>query len=174
MSLAQVQLGVVITMALLFSWAALVTVVALALPTHAQRAENALARLPKRCFFVGLIMLALFILGFVLLGQAVPLVKLAGFALSLCMGVLLLVGGAGIAHLMGTRIGEMSGARSSFGALVRGSIVHGFSMIFPYLGWFIMLPLSLILSLGAGWYAVVPKKRAFLAPMPSLHQEGTL
>lgn len=171
MSLAQVQLGVVITMALLFSWAAMVTVVALALPTHARRAENALDRQPKRCLFTGLLMLAFLILGFVLLGQAVPLVKLAGFILSLCMGVLLLVGGAGIAHLMGTRIGEMSGAKSSFGALVRGSIVHGFSMIFPYLGWFLMLPLSLLCALGAGWYAIAPKRYPALSPLP---QEGTV
>ena len=125
MSLAQVQLGVVITMALLFSWASLVTVVALAFPVHARRAENALDRLPKRCLFVGVLMLALFILGFILLSQPLPPVKLIGFALSLCMGVTLLVGGAGIAHLLGTRIGEMSGAKSSFGALVRGSMAHG-------------------------------------------------
>lgn len=173
MSLAQVQLGVVFTMALLFSWAALVIVVALALPTHAQRAETALATYPKRCFLFGLGMLALLILGFVMLSQALPLVKLAGFALSLCMGSLLLIGGSGIAHLMGTRIGEMSGARSSFGALVRGALVHSFAIIFPYLGWFIMLPLSLVLALGAGLIATVPKRRHAHSPMTtSFPQEG--
>ncbi len=173
MSLAQVQFGVAITMALLLSWAALVTVTALALPQNAKRAENALANSPKKSLVVGIIGTALTVLGLVLFANPVGIIKLAGFVLSLFMGVVLIVGGAGIAQILGTRIGEMSGAKTSFGALVRGSLVHSFSMLFPILGWFLMLPLSIIFAMGAGYLAIVPQKRTAERPIvPPLPHEG--
>jgi hypothetical protein len=173
MSLAQVQFGVAITMALLLSWAALVIVTALAFPQNSKRAEIALANNPKKTLIAGILGTALAILGLVLLGNTAGVIKIVGFVVSLCMGVILIIGGAGIAQLLGTRIGEISGAKSSFGALVRGSIVHSFSMLFPMLGWFLMLPLSILFAMGAGYFAIVPQDRTADKPIvPPLPHEG--
>ncbi len=174
MNLALVQFGVAITMALLTSWAALVIVTALALPQQAQRARNLLDSKPKKCFLTGIGMAILVFIALTLVGNPQGPIKLTGFVLALLCGGILIMGGAGIASLLGTRIGEMSGARTSFGMLVRGSLVHSFAMLFPLLGWFLMLPLSILFALGSGVLAVLPQKHTYSSPVvPPLSHDAT-
>lgn len=165
MSLAIVQFGVAITMALLISWAALVIVTALAMPERASRAQSLLQNSPKKCFFAGLLMLFVVFIALNLAGNPHRTVKTAGAVLSLFSGGILIVGGAGIASLLGARIGEASGGKTSFGNLVRGSLLHSFAMLFPLLGWFLMLPLSAAFALGAGALASMPQKRTYSSPI---------
>lgn len=173
MSLAVVYFGVAVTMALLVSWAALVIVTALALPHKAQLAQSLLDKKPKKCFLSGLGMAILAFIALNLVSNPFPLIKLAGTALSLLSGGVLVIGGAGIASLLGARIGEMSGAKTSFGMLARGSLVHSFAMLFPLLGWFLMLPLSIVFALGSGVLAVLPQKQTYSSPVvPPLDATG--
>jgi len=161
-------------MALLTSWSALVIVTALALPQQTHRAQTFLDKNTKKCFFVGLVMAVLVFIALTMVGNPAGPIKLVGMALALSLGGVLIVGGAGIASLLGSRIGEMSGARTSFGMLVRGSIVHSFAMLFPLLGWFLMLPLSIIFALGSGVLAILPQKQTYSSPIiPPLSQDVT-
>ena len=150
MSLAQVQATVALFVALMISLTGLLTSVAILLPAHSQRAEAELEQSPKRCLFVGLASLLAFAFGILLLNIPNPLLKLIGFALITTISGVVTVGGAGMAQLMGKRISEMSGAKTTFGELVRGSVAYSVAVFFPFIGWFVLAPISIVCALGAG------------------------
>ncbi len=163
MTLAYVQAIVAGFVGLIASLTGLLMAVALLLPLNTGKAEKALDQSPVRCFLSGLGMLIVLIFALVCLNIPVPLIKLVGFVLTLGLVALGVLGGAGLAQLMGRRIGEMSGARTSFGCLVRGSLVYSIGVLFPYAGWFLLAPLSMICALGAGLSAVWPTPRPMQA-----------
>ena len=131
---------------------------AMLLPVHTQKAENALERSPKRCLLGGIGLVLAFVVGIALWSAPVPLLKLMGFLIVTGLTCLLTLGGAGMAQLMGKRISEMSGAKTTFGALVRGSIAYSVGVFFPYIGWFVLAPLSILCALGAGVAALRPAR----------------
>ncbi len=159
MTLAQVQAAVAIVVALIATWSGLLMAVALALPELTGRAEHALEARTRRCFVNGIASLLLLVLSVALLRLPNPLAKVIGQALMLLLAATLTVGMAGIAQLMGKRIGEMSGAKTSFGALARGSLVLSLALFFPYMGWLIFAPISSVCAAGAGAIALIPKHR---------------
>lgn len=165
MTQAQVQAAMAVVVVLIATWAGTMMAVALLLPKQAKRAGEALNGMPWVCGATGLGLAMLVILGFVLVGIPAPVVKLAGFLLLLGLGALLSIGGAGIALLMGERISEMSGARTSFTALVRGSVVYSLAVGFPFIGWFLFAPLSIVFALGAGVVALWTSRVTAVPPM---------
>ncbi len=173
MTLAQVQGVVAGAVALIITWASLLMAVALLMPERTNRAEAVLETSPKRCFVNGLLCLVIAAVGLRLLQTPAPLIKLAGAVVLLGLGALLTVGAAALAQLMGRRIGEMSGARTSLGTLVRGSLIYSFALGFPLIGWYLFLPLSTLCALGAGAVAFKPARKHRNAPaMPALEGQG--
>ncbi len=167
MTLAQVQAAVAVFVALMVSLTGLFTSTAILLPIHTQKAEAALNRSPKRCLMGGLLLLLVGALAIAFVSAPVPPLKLVGVLLLLFLGALVTLGGAGMAQLMGKRISEMSGAQTSFGALVRGSIAYSVGVFFPLIGWYILAPLSILCALGAGVAALrpAPKTSMNMTPM---------
>ena len=165
MTLAQVQAAMAVVAVLVATWAGMMMAVALLLPKQSKRAGEALNGMPWVCGATGLGLAIMLIIGFVLLQVPAPLIKLIGMALLLGLGGLLSIGGAGVALLMGERIGELSGARTSFTALVRGSVVYSLAVGFPFIGWFLFAPLSLLFAMGAGVVALWPSRAIATPPM---------
>ncbi|MCW3098621.1 MAG: hypothetical protein JWL77_4239 [Chthonomonadaceae bacterium] len=165
MTQAQVQAAMAVVVVLIATWAGTMMAVALLLPKQAKRASEALNGMPWMCGATGLGLAILTIIGFVLLGVPAPPVKFVGFLLLMGLSALLCIGGAGVALLMGDRISEMSGARTSFAALVRGSVVYSLAVGFPFIGWFLFAPLSIIFALGAGVVALWPSRVTAVPPM---------
>ncbi len=138
----------------------LVLTVAVALPalllTLAQLAPGAVARAEDRidggvwrCFGAGLVAAAPLTLAFLLLlnSPAAPL-QLIGWALLLAALTCAALGAAGLARLVGRRLS----ADSSGGAtrrLLRGAVALELAALVPFVGWLIIAPLLLLLSLGA-------------------------
>ncbi len=173
MTLAIVQSVVATVVALCLSWAGLLLAVALSLPLHTGIAESALEENPKRCCLKGIGLLIVFSIAVALIQIPIGLVKLFAFGIMLSITAMLTVGAAGLAQLMGQRIGEMSGAKTSFGALVRGSLVYSLALFFPYIGWFLFAPLSGLCALGAGADALWPQRRTAIPPVtPNRPAEG--
>lgn len=166
MTLAQAQLAVAVVVALIATWAGLLMTVALLLPKQTNRAETALETTPKRCLVSGLLMLLLFGLTIILTNAPLPLMKIIGQIGMLFVSATLIVGGAGLSQLMGRRIAEMSGARTTFGTLVRGSILYSLAVGVPYIGWFLFAPLSATFALGAGILAILPRREARANSVP--------
>ncbi len=171
MTLAQVQAAVAVVAALVGTWTGLLIAVALLLPKQAARAELALEEHPKACFVSGLGMVAALVGVFIVFQIPNTLVKLIGQLLFLGISATLILGGAGLATLMGRRISEMSGAKTSFGSLVRGSLIYSMAIGFPYVGWLLFAPLSAIFALGAGIRTLWPRRHQ-IAPVPLTSIEG--
>jgi hypothetical protein len=165
MTQAQVQAAMAVVVVLISTWAGTMMAVALLLPKQAKRASEALNGVPWICGATGLGLAILTIVGFALLNVPAPPVKLLGFLMLMGLGALLSLGGAGIALLMGERISELSGARTSFTALVRGSVVYSLAIGFPFIGWFLFAPLSIVFALGAGVVALWPSRVTATPPM---------
>lgn len=165
MTLAQVQAAVAVVAILIVTWSGLLMAVALLIPDHTSRAEQALDNSPRRCFLIGVAMVGAIVLGLVLLNIPNPLVKLAGFLGLLWISGILTLGAAGIARMMGKRTSEISGAKSSFGALVSGTLIYSMAIGFPFVGWFVFAPFSLICALGAGVSALLPNRNSSSLPL---------
>ncbi len=165
MTLAQVQAAMAVVAVLVATWAGLMMAVALLLPKQSKRASEGLNTMPWVCGATGLGMAFLVVLGFVMVNLPVGIIKLAGTLLLLALGGVMSIGGAGIALLMGDRIGEMSGARTSFSALVRGSVVYSLAVGFPFIGWMLFAPLSLLFALGAGVVGLWPSRAMAVPPV---------
>ena len=174
MSLAQVQLAVAVVTVLIFSWMALTLATALMFPVHSLRASEILEAKPKKSFFVGVGMTVLFIAAFAMFGSPIPPLKLVGFLGTLVLGAWLCIGAGGLSRLLGQRIGEMAGAKTSFGEVVRGSLILSVAMAFPYFGWFLFAPVALISALGAGTLSVTRKTTHFAKSPVNSAMEHTL
>lgn len=91
-----------------------------------------------------------------LLGSIVLMVCLAGAG----------IGAAGIAGLMGARLEQRTGWPSgSVRGLLGGAVALELAAVFPFLGWFLVIPTMIIFSLGAALFAL-------LRWMPREHEES--
>jgi len=173
MTLAQVQAVVAALFAVIATLTGLLTAVTLLLPNQADRAAKALDETPMRCFWKGVPVTAVIALGFFGLSAPSPPIKFLGFTLLMIIFALVTLGCAGMALLMGRRIGEMSGARSSLGCLVRGSLAYSIGIMFPVVGWWLLTPLSVLCAGGAGLTALwsTPARRAIAT---NLEGQGAL
>lgn len=140
-------LGVVFP-GLLLAWGLL-------LPAQVERARERVARSPWKTFFLGALVLLVAGVPIALLnGRAGPL-QFIGIVSAFVLLTVVSIGAAGIAALMGERLRAQGVSATSPGALLRGAIALEFAMVFPLVGWFIVLPLVGTLSLGAATFALL-------------------
>lgn len=140
-------LGVVFP-GLLLAWSLL-------MPGMVERSRERIGRTPWKSLLVGVV---------VLLMASVPLGILNALAgpfqfLAYVGGFILLafasVGAAGLAALMGERLRGQGVQATTPGGLLRGAVALEFATVFPLIGWFILFPLTLMMSLGAAAFALV-------------------
>ncbi len=139
-------LGVVFP-GLLLAWTLL-------LPAFVERTRERVTRTPWKTFFLGAFVL--FVAGvpiLILNGRAGP-VQFIGIVSTFVLLTVVSIGAAGIAALMGERLRAQGVRATAPGALLRGAIALEFAMVFPLVGWFIVLPLVAIFSLGAATFAL--------------------
>lgn len=102
------------------------------------------------CFFLGLPVMALTLLVAVVIGK-----RLGTFGILIGSGIGLLllmyasIGAAGLATHLGQRLPSPSDAQRPWRATVRGAVVLELAWLIPILGWFGLLPISLIIGAGA-------------------------
>jgi hypothetical protein len=135
-------------------------------PTTVERARLRLERTPWRCFWLGLITLLVIGLPLAILFN-VPAgpVQLVGWVGSFVLLALASVGAAGLAALMGERLRRVGLAASAPGALLRGALALELAAIFPLIGWFIVIPLATICSLGAMAFALLRRRSRDTGPL---------
>jgi hypothetical protein len=127
----------------------------LLLPGTVGRARLRLEHTPGQCLGMGL---GCLILGFVPFRLLFAIPGL-GVALGwLGVGLLLTfasIGAAGLAALMGDRLRQGGLAASPVGATLRGAVALELAAVFPLIGWFIVLPVVLLLVFGATGFALL-------------------
>jgi hypothetical protein len=168
MTLAQVQAVVAGFILVILSLTSVAVTVALLLPNISGRSANVLRNHPWKSFIMGLLGLIPGIISVILFRIPVPLAKLCGIVLGLLVLAVATIGGAGLALRLGEQIGEMSGARTSLGNLVRGGILFSLASLFPLIGWYLIAPISVICALGAGIQSLLPQRQSSSAPASGL------
>ena len=126
-------------------------------PATVERARLRLDRTPWLCFFVGGVITAIFAIPIVVL-LAIPngAVKFIGFAILFVGLAVAALGAAGLAAKMGERLSARSAnSIAPIGAFVRGALALELAAAFPIIGWFIFIPLAIVLSLGATAFALL-------------------
>lgn len=144
----------------LTTWATLLAIGLL----FADKAERARQRLEYGAFRLGaigaVIALTLGLLSLLMLGNPLPLVKLLGTVLLGWLLAVACVGASGVATLLAERIDRFGADMKPFTRLSRGTALLVGAGLLPLAGWFVFAPAMLLVSLGAGWYAVVGREAA--------------
>ncbi|MGC4099392.1 MAG: DUF1800 family protein [Nitrospira sp.] len=131
------------------TWTATILLVSLAFPGKVAQAQEAIVTAPGATLArglgvflgVGLIALAL---GSLHAGPA----RVLGGALWVGLAALAVIGSAGIACLIGDRIETVGAHMAPFASLTRGAVLYVAAGFLPVVGWFLIAPLALLLSLG--------------------------
>lgn len=159
------------------SWAVLVGV-ALLFPARAAASQSLLAKRPWRAIVTGAIVAATAgLVAIFLINQPSGLGKLVGWAgLAVLFGIATL-GAAGLSRLLGERLSEQHPSASGWSTLARGAGLLIVSGLVPLLGWFAIVPLSIVASLGAGWLALwkrTGEKKVSLIEVVDLEHDSLL
>jgi hypothetical protein len=139
----------------------------LLLPQVVARAEQRLSHTPWKCFFGGGAFLVVYLIPvIVFLNLPLPVFKAVGAIALFGLALVASIGTAGLAGLMGQRLNGMGLKSSVAGATVRGAIAMELAAVFPLIGWFLIIPIMFIVTLGAALFALTgwqPK----VAPNPA-------
>ncbi len=168
MTLAQVQAVVAGFILVILSLTSLVVTVALLLPNVSQKSASSLTNHPWKSLLLGILGGIPALIAIAMFRAPVPLLKLGGVVLGLMVLAVGTIGGAGLALRLGEQIGEMSGARTSLGSLVRGGILFSLAALFPLIGWYIIAPISALCAFGAGLQSLMPHGQSSSAPATGL------
>jgi hypothetical protein len=146
--------GILLTLGIVFP--GLLTSLWLIFPATVGRARTRLERTPWQCFWLGGVFTAVFSIPIVIL-IALPFgpAKFAGFALMSVALTVAALGAAGLAAKMGDHLTQNANGLSRAGAFVRGAVALELAAGFPIIGWLIILPLAVVLSLGATAFALL-------------------
>ncbi len=126
-------------------------------PNTVERARLRLEQTPWQCFWLGGITTAVITLPVAaLLALPIAPAKLLGWAL-LCLNLTVAsLGAAGLAAQMGhALLRQDAGGLSPAGAFVRAAVALELAAALPVLGWFVILPLSVVTALGATVFALL-------------------
>lgn len=119
-------------------------------PRMVERARDQYTGHPIKTVIVGLAVAApLVIVGIGLLKAANPALKFFG-AVDLLMLVLIgLLGSAGLTRHIGARLASPSDTLQPWRRVLRGGIVLSLTFVLPLIGWFLVLPVTLVSGFGA-------------------------
>jgi hypothetical protein len=87
--------------------------------------------------------------GVALLKVPNPALKFAGATILLLLVLAGLVGSSGLASQIGFGLADPADEAQPWRRVLRGGAVLGLTFVFPLIGWFIILPLSLMMGIGA-------------------------
>lgn len=114
------------------------------------RAQQALATRPMRVLLMGaLVGIPLVLLGLAMAANGAGPIKLLGVTLLILLTTAALFGSTGLVRMVGLGLGNPQTARSNGGVVLRGGSVVAIACVFPLVGWFLLLPVVLIVGFGA-------------------------
>ena len=130
-------------------------------PRFVTRARERYGR-PVKLTFVGLLAMAPAIaIGIVLLNRANPAVKVVGWLVVGVPIILGLVGSAGFAQKVGLGLPSPTDMAQPWRRVLRGGAVLTLTFLLPFVGWFLILPWTLVSGFAAALTSFKP------APVPA-------
>lgn len=162
--------GLLLLLAIVFP--GLLTTVWLLFPATVERARVRLDRTPWQCFWLGGVLTAALAIPIaILIFLPNGAVQFLGFALLTLALAGATVGAAGLAGKMAGHLTRSSHGLAPAGAFLRAAVALELAAAFPLVGWFILLPLAVVVSLGATAFALLrwmPRP----APLPEARPAG--
>jgi hypothetical protein len=98
--------------------------------------------------------------GIALLNVPNPILKFIGAAMVLLLILSGLVGSSGLAAQIGFGLANPADQAQPWRRVLRGGMVLGLTFVFPLIGWFLILPLSLVMGVGALFGSLLSGKRS--------------
>jgi hypothetical protein len=126
-------------------------------PSIVERAGTRVAKKPWRTFWVGVGLTFIVTLPIgILLALPFGPAKFLGMVLLMLTLAFASLGAAGIPAVMADRLHMGSTVEpSSAAAFVRAAISLELAAAFPFIGWFIVIPIAIFISLGSAFFAVL-------------------
>ncbi|MBI5363791.1 MAG: hypothetical protein HZA53_11480 [Planctomycetes bacterium] len=120
-------------------------------PERVERCRAAYGARPVASTLVGLALLVPLLVVAALLKQALPhpVVQIPMLGVLLVVALLCLIGSAGLALRIGAGLASRADATDPWRRVLRGGLVLGAVFVMPFLGWFVLLPWTLVSGLGA-------------------------
>ncbi|MEW6735918.1 MAG: hypothetical protein AB1489_31785 [Acidobacteriota bacterium] len=135
---------------------ALLALLTIFFPKAVAQASHQIGSKPLRIFFRGLITFILFFLVIVTLGKAnFGLLKFFSLIVTLAGLSLAMLGGAGLANQLAARYRALNNEQHSLLDLFPSTVLIELAAVLPLIGWFVVLPITFLLMLGAGCNTVL-------------------
>jgi hypothetical protein len=150
------------------SWAATLLMTALLFRTAVARARNRLIQSPGKCIGFGLA--ATLMAGFAGLALAHhpgPM-RLAAYALWSVLALVAAIGSAAVVDLMASRIDGIGTEMAPFARLTRAAALYVGAGFVPIVGWFLVMPIATLATIGAGLVSVRKEPPLRQAPFPAM------
>lgn len=120
------------------------------LPAVVDRSREKYERHPLRAALIGLLVTVPAILfGLALLNGGNPVAAFVGLSVLSLLVLLGLVGSAGLTRHVGQRLHTPFDEKQPWRGMLRGGTVLSISFLFPFVGWFLVLPMAMVSGVGA-------------------------
>jgi hypothetical protein len=158
------SLGIVFP-GLIFTWWLL-------FPQMTTRAAVRLAHAPGRTFLFGILLsLGIGVLVLIMANLPLPGANIIAVGLIVIALAIAAIGTAGLTHWLAQRVRERSKpGLSEVSGFLRAVIALELAAAFPIIGWFLFIPLCLIICLGAAGLALVSRRSSY-QPAPATGEE---
>ncbi|MBK7645007.1 MAG: hypothetical protein IPJ19_18505 [Planctomycetes bacterium] len=120
-------------------------------PARVEKCRASYTARPIASTLLGLVILVPALLLGIGLAKAIPhpIVNIPMIGMLLVLGLLCLIGSAGLALRIGSGMLSPLDESQPWRKLLRGGVVLGLAFVMPFLGWFVLLPWVLASGLGA-------------------------
>jgi hypothetical protein len=130
---------------------ALLIILTLSFPQAVERASLLVGTNPRRLLWKGLLVLLLLFFTILILSKAFIGISKPFVLLGLLSGLsMTMLGGAGLINQLAGRFKKLSGSDRPILGLFFSALLIEFSAALPLVGWFVVLPVTLLIMLGAG------------------------
>lgn len=144
----------VVTSSALMVWTALM------FPNPVERARQRAATKPVASFFIGAAIWGVsFLVAVSLLQGKHALLQLLGWVSAAPALTASVVGGAGLARLLGERMQSQMKSEAPLPALIGGALCTTLAGLLPVVGWVVFFPVATFVAIGSGALGVVSKRR---------------
>lgn len=158
MTMADILAAIAITILIGLGFPSLLLILNLTIPNLVKATSSQVTTHPVRLMLRGLAtFLATSFFALILLNLPGP-VKLLGIGLLLTMGCMTMIGAAGLIDQLGQRYGQFAGTSHTVKNLFSSAVFLELAAALPFIGWFVILPFSLCLMLGAGSKVLLQRK----------------
>ena len=145
--------GTLIALGLTFP--ALLTLWWILFPELVARSRTRLVETPKKCFGAGLLSaLAASLPAALFFGLPSQFTQVLGWIWVVLLLASASLAAAGIASIIGDKLAGGTGPTQPWKSFLTGALVWELAAVFPLIGWLLVFPVGLVISLGAGVFAI--------------------